>query len=90
MIDQLSKVRSSHSKPGACTTSATLAGFVLFLTGVMFVVLGMLDLLVRVDSLRTAMYFVVGYLMYKLGHAILRHFATLSSHRERRRNPSRQ
>lgn len=89
MIDELSKVRNSQSKLGACTTSATLIGFVLFLTGVMFVVLGMLDLLVRVDSLRTALYLVVGYVMYKLGHAILRHFATLRSQHERRRNQGR-
>ncbi len=89
MIDELSKVRSSQNAPGACTTSVTLIGFVLFVTGVMFVVLGMLDLLVRVDSLRTAMYFVVGYLMYKLGRIILQHFATLHSQRERRRNQGR-
>lgn len=89
MIDELPKVRSSHGRLGACTTSVTLVGFVLFLTGAMFVVLGMLDLLVRVDSLRTALYFVVGYAMYKLGHAILRHFATLDSQRERRRNRGR-
>ncbi|GGW90902.1 hypothetical protein [Alteromonas halophila] len=89
MIDELARVRRTQNKPGACTTSATLIGFVLFLTGVMFVVLGMLDLLVRIESLRTALYFVVGYAMYKLGHAILRHFATFRSQRERRRNQPR-
>ena len=86
MFNELSKVRSSHGKLGACTTSATLIGFVLFVTGAIFVVLGMLDLLVRVDSLRTALLFLVGYGMYKLGHAILRHFATLNFQGERRRN----
>ncbi|MEW9797757.1 hypothetical protein [Alteromonas sp. CYL-A6] len=89
MHDELTKNGVSRNRTGAYATSATLFGFLLFLTGAILVLVGMLDILVRIDSLRTALYLVIGLAMYKLGHSILNHFATLRTERERRKSHAR-
>ncbi len=78
---------SHHKKTNATATSATIAGFLLFLTGVLLVIIGMIDVLVRIDSLRTGLMLLAGMLMYKLGRIILHHYATLRTRKERRRRP---
>lgn len=88
MHDETQAMSSHHKKTNATATSATIVGFLLFLSGVLLVVIGMIDVLVRIDSLRTGLMLLVGMLMYKLGHIILHHFATLSTRKERRRRPS--
>ncbi|RDV24856.1 hypothetical protein DXV75_12335 [Alteromonas aestuariivivens] len=57
----------------------------LFLTGIMLVVVGLLDVLIRIDSLRTACYLVGGLILYKVGHVILRQCATLRTRPARRK-----
>ncbi len=79
--------RSQRRQPTARATSATIVGFLLFLTGVLLVVVGMIDVLVRIDSLRTALMLLVGMVLYKIGQVILRHYATLKGRKERRRQP---
>ena len=67
----------------------TIAGFMLFLTGALLVLYGLLDIVVRMDSLITAGYLVIGLLMYKVGQYLLNHFAVFKVQRERRRAPPR-
>ncbi|MDO6566855.1 hypothetical protein Q4561_07275 [Alteromonas sp. 1_MG-2023] len=67
----------------------TIAGFMLFLTGALMVLYGLLDIVVRMNSLLTAGYLVVGLLMYKFGQYLLNHFAVFKVQRERRRAPPR-
>ncbi|WP_218958925.1 hypothetical protein [Salinimonas marina] len=62
----------------------TVMGFVLFLTGVVFFVAGVVDILSRIDSLNTVVLLVGGLVLYKAGHRILHHCATLRAKRERR------
>ncbi|WP_414829041.1 hypothetical protein [Alteromonas sp. H39] len=85
--DETQPMSGHHKKTNATATSATIVGFLLFLTGVLLVIVGMIDVLVRIDSLRTGLMLLVGMLMYKVGHIILHHYATLRTRKERRRRP---
>lgn len=85
--DETQAMSNHLKKPNATATSATIVGFLLFLTGVLLVIIGMIDVLVRIDSLRTGLMLLAGMLMYKLGHIILHHYATLRTRKERRRRP---
>lgn len=84
------KVTGSEAKDepsGMVKNSATLAGFLIFLSGCVLVLVAMLDIVVRMDSLKTGAYLIIGVVMFKLGHGILRHFAAFKTQRERRRSP---
>lgn len=85
--DETQTMSSHHKKPTVTATSATILGFLLFLSGVLLVIIGMIDVLVRIDSLRTGLMLLAGMLMYKVGHIILHHYATLITRKERRRRP---
>ncbi|GEA09763.1 hypothetical protein [Alteromonas sp. KUL49] len=71
------------------TAGGTIIGFLLFISGAILVLYGLLDIVVRIDSLITAGYLVVGVTCYKIGHALLNHFAVFKVHPERRRAPQR-
>ncbi|WP_394222239.1 hypothetical protein [Alteromonas gracilis] len=70
-------------------TSGTIIGFMLFLSGGMLLLYAFLDIVVRLNSLQTVVYLILSCAMYKVGHSLLNHFATLKVHTERRRAPQR-
>ncbi|MBU3020327.1 hypothetical protein KO518_00745 [Aestuariibacter sp. A3R04] len=67
------------------TNSITIVGFLLFLSGVTLFAIGIIDVLVQIDSVKTAALIVGGLLSYKVGHIMIRHCATLKVRPERRR-----
>ena len=70
-------------------TSGTIIGFMLFLSGALLLLYALLDIVVRLNSLRTVFYLILGCTMYKVGQSLLNHFATFKVHTERRRAPQR-
>ena len=68
-------------------TIGTILGFMLFLSGALLLIYGFLDIVVRIESLKTAGYLLIGYVMFKLGQAIMKHFAVFKVDHERRRMP---
>ena len=89
MKDKSSILESDSNRRRPCATSGTIAGFLLYLTGAVLVLLGLLDIVIRIDSLKTAVYLVAGLIMYKVGHALLNYYAAFKVHPERRRAPQR-
>lgn len=77
--------RVERKAPSAVSNSATVVGFLLFFTGVLMVLAALIDIVVRIDSLRTALYLIIGLVMYKVGRTIMHHFATLKTQRKERR-----
>ncbi|WP_075607860.1 hypothetical protein [Alteromonas pelagimontana] len=76
-----------QAKSGTARSNGlTIMGFMLFLTGVILFTIGLIDILIRIDSLRTAMYLLLGLGCYKVGHMMMRHCATLRVRPERRRH----
>ncbi len=69
--------------------SGTIIGFMLFLSGGLLLLYALLDIVVRLNSLRTVLYLILGCAMYKVGQSLLNHFATFKVHTERRRAPQR-
>lgn len=67
------------------SASGTILGFMLFISGALLVLYGLIDIVVQLDSLKTAGYLVVGVSMYKIGHALLNHYAAFKAQPERRR-----
>ena len=70
-------------------TSGTIIGFMLFLSGALLLLYALLDIVVRLNSMQTVIYLIFGCAMYKVGQALLNHFATFKVHTERRRAPQR-
>ncbi len=71
------------------TAGGTIIGFLLFISGAILVLYGLLDIVVRIDSLKTAGYLIVGVTCYKIGHVLLKNYAVFKVHPERRRAPQR-
>lgn len=69
--------------------SGTIIGFMLFLSGALLLLYALLDIVVRLNSVRTVLYLILGCTMYKVGQTLLNHFATFKVHTERRRAPQR-
>ncbi len=69
-------------------TSGTIIGFMLFLSGALLL-FALLDIVVRLNSMQTVIYLILGCAMYKVGQSLLNHFATFKVHTERRRAPQR-
>lgn len=70
-------------------TSGTIIGFMLFLSGALLLLYALLDIVVRLKSMQTVIYLILGCAMYKVGQSLLNHFATFKVHTERRRAPQR-
>ena len=70
-------------------TSGTIIGFMLFLSGALLLLYALLDIVVRLKSMQTVVYLILGCAMYKVGQSLLNHFATFKVHTERRRAPQR-
>ncbi|NOH58624.1 hypothetical protein F0261_11345 [Alteromonas sp. 07-89-2] len=70
-------------------TSGTIIGFMLFLSGGLLLLYALLDIVVRLKSMQTVIYLILGCAMYKVGQSLLNHFATFKVHTERRRAPQR-
>ena len=70
-------------------TSGTIIGFMLFLSGALLLLYALLDIVVRLNSMQTVIYLILGCAMYKVGQSLLNHFATFKVHTERRRAPQR-
>ncbi|WP_218354218.1 hypothetical protein [Alteromonas lipotrueiana] len=78
--------QSGHYRVARITKrrSLTIMGFVLFLTGAIFVFAGAVDLLSRIDDAATVVFLLGGLALYHLGKGILNHCATLQIKKERR------
>lgn len=74
-----------HRPTKVGTNGATIAGFILFITGGMLMVMALIDIFVQLKDVRTAMALVGGLFLYKAGQVILHHYATLRKRPERRR-----
>ena len=79
--------RRSGSDP--FQTSGTIIGFMLFLSGALLLLYALLDIVVRLNSMQTVIYLILGCAMNKVGQSLLNHFATFKVHTERRRAPQR-
>jgi len=89
MENNIPKRDSLENSNGRSAIGGTIAGFLLFLSGALLMFYGLLDIVVRIDSIKTACYLVVGLAMYKVGQALLKHFAAFKVKSERRRAPYR-
>ncbi|MDO6474281.1 hypothetical protein Q4520_02565 [Alteromonas sp. 1_MG-2023] len=87
-IMQHEQTQTEVKRGGQSFTSngITIAGFLLFLTGVILFSIGMIDILVHINSVKTAALLVGGIAAYKVGHMMIRHCATLRKRPERRRH----
>ncbi|MBU2978346.1 hypothetical protein [Alteromonas sp. C1M14] len=86
MQDDQAFNNSKRHGVSATANGITIAGFLLFLTGVILFSVGMIEILVHINSLKTALLLVGGILSYKLGFIMIRHCATLRTRTERRRH----
>ena len=82
----LKTVKRSSS---AVQATGALLGFLLFLSGDSLLLYVLLDIVTRLESFHTVFFLVLGIALYKLGRAVLHHFATFKVHAERRRVPHR-
>ena len=80
------QMNSKPKRHPAFANSITIVGFLMFLTGVILFSVGIIDVLVHIDSLKTALMLVGGIACYKVGHMMIRHCATLRARPERRRH----
>ncbi|MCW8093306.1 hypothetical protein [Alteromonas sp. ASW11-130] len=71
--------------PTAMNLGVTIAGFILFLTGTMLVIAGFFDIFDSWENVRKLAYLLAGAILYKVGLTMIRHYATLTLKRERRR-----
>ncbi|MEG3765520.1 hypothetical protein [Alteromonas sp. 14N.309.X.WAT.G.H12] len=86
MQDDQAFNKSKRHGVSATANGITIAGFLLFLTGGILFAIGMIDILVRINSLKTALMLVGGLVSYKVGLVMIRHCATLRTRTERRRH----
>ena len=89
MKDKLFVSQSESVKRRPCATSGTIASFLIYVTGAILILFGLLDIVIRINSLKTAGYLVIGLVMYKVGHGLLNYYAAFKIHPERRRTPQR-
>ena len=89
MREKLPLINRRRSEQEPLHTSGTIIGFMLFLSGALFLLYALLDIVIRLKSIETVLYLIAGCTMYKIGHSLLNHFATLKVHTERRRAPQR-
>jgi nitrate reductase gamma subunit len=80
---------SAASSNSQFVVFATIVGFLLFLTGALLLLYGFIDIVVRIDSLSTAAYLALGFMMFKVGQGILNRFAAFKAPPERRRTLQR-
>ncbi|MEE3224225.1 hypothetical protein [Alteromonas macleodii] len=85
-IPMLNRRRSGYDP---FQTSGTIIGFMLFLSGALLLLYALLDIVVRLNSMQTVIYLILGCVIYKVGQSLLNHFATFKVHTERRRAPQR-
>lgn len=86
MRNNFAETGKQHKSLTAVSTSATIVGFILFLTGALLLVVGVVDIVAQLENLWKVAYLVGGLLLYKTGVSILRHHATLRTPPERRRH----
>ena len=77
--------RRSGNDPFASGTMSVLCCF----GGALLLLYALLDIVVRLNSMQTVIYLILGCAMYKVGQSLLNHFATFKVHTERRRAPQR-
>ncbi len=71
--------------PSALNLGVTISGFFLFLTGALLVIVGFFDIFGNWENLRKVAYVIAGVILYKVGFTMIKHYATLTQKRERRR-----
>lgn len=84
-MDHQQHFQQKKNTASATANGITIVGFLLFLSGVTLFAVGIIDVLVQIDSIKTAALIVGGLLSYKVGHIMIRHCATLKARPERRR-----
>lgn len=89
MQNKLSMLYRQKAGHDPVNVSGTIIGFVVLLTGGLLLFYALLDMVVRLQSLQTVCYLIVGAAFYKIGQSVLRHFATFNVVTERRRGPKR-
>ena len=55
-------------------TSGTIIGFMLFLSGALLLLYALLDIVVRLKSMQTVIYLILGCAMYKVGQSLVKSF----------------
>lgn len=85
MKDSFESSKKATNSSKGIETGGTIVGFMLFLSGAMLMIFGLLDVIVRIESLETAIYLMAGFMMYKVGKMLLKHFAVFKLQPERRR-----
>ncbi|WP_420934327.1 hypothetical protein ACOJR9_18435 [Alteromonas sp. A081] len=89
MQNKLSVFYRQKPHNDSLNVSGTILGFMVLLTGGLFLFYAFLDMIVRLESIQTVLYIFAGIAMYKTGQSLLKHFASFKSHTERRRSPGR-
>lgn len=89
MRNRMPMLNRRRSRSDPLQTSGTIIGFMLFLSGALLLLYALLDIVVRLNSVRTVIYLILACAMYKVGHSLLNHFATFKVHTERRRAHNR-
>ena len=56
-------------------TSGTIIGFMLFLSGALLLLYALLDIVVRLNSMQTLIYLILGCDIYKVCQSLLNHFS---------------
>jgi len=85
MQNGCSKANDYQRPAKASTNGATVAGFLLFITGGLLMLMALIDIFVHLRDFKTALALVGGLFLYKAGQVILNHYATLRKRPERRR-----
>ncbi len=71
--------------PSALSLGVTITGFFLFMTGALLAIVGVFDIFGNWENLGKLAYLLAGVILYKVGFTMIKHYATLSLKRERRR-----
>jgi len=86
MQHEQTQLKEKRSDQTLTANGITIVGFMLFLSGVVLFAIGMIDILVHINSVKTAALLVGGIAAYKVGHTMIKHCATLRKRPERRRH----
>ena len=86
MQHEQTELKEKRSDQTLTANGITIVGFMLFLSGVVLFAIGMIDILVHINSVKTAALLVGGIAAYKGGHTMIKHCATLRKRPERRRH----
>lgn len=84
MVSEKVNVGHNHKPSVSRKNGLTIMGFLLFLTGAVLVTLGTIEVLKHIDEYQTGLFLLGGLVLFKAGHSILKHCATLRVKRERR------